>query len=46
MTNNRVHVTFTKDELEVIQRESEKLGLTKSAYVHMVYRQASKNIVK
>lgn len=46
-TTKRVYVTFTKDELEAIEREADKLGLTKSAYVHMVYKQAlSHDIVK
>lgn len=40
MSKNRIYVTFTDDELKTIERESERLGLTKSAYVHMIYKQA------
>jgi predicted DNA binding CopG/RHH family protein len=32
----RINVFFTKDQLEQIKAEAEKLGLTVSAYVRMV----------
>lgn len=36
----RLYVTFTKDEMAEIESNAKALGLSKSAYVRLVYKQS------
>lgn len=41
-SNVRIMVTLTKDELEILERVSEKLGLTKSGIIKVLIREKMK----